>query len=90
MKMKIERVEITPPMWAELYNLIGPFVTAVADWGIKHDQPLPVTLGVVGGIHGIMHNAGDACDCDRCYEVEVAVAEELIGRFVKPTGTAVN
>jgi len=90
MKTKIDRVEITPPMWGELYALIGPFMNALADWGIKHDQPIPVTLGIIGGLHGIMHEAGEACDCEQCYEVEVAVGEELIGRFTKPKCATVN
>lgn len=88
--MKTERIEITPDMWAELYALIGPFATALADWGIKHDQPLPVTLGIVDGVYCIMSETGGACDCDRCHDVEMAVSDELAGRFIRPTGTAVN
>lgn len=90
MKTKRDYVEITPPMWADLYALVGPFVNALADWGIRHDQPIPVTLGVVNGIYGIMHEAGEACDCEACYEVEDAVYTELLGRFVKPAGATVN
>lgn len=80
---KYTSIVITPDAWNELYGLLQPFIKSLAKWGMDHDQPLSVAVGVAWGVADVVAETGDACDCEVCQEVSHRVANELVDRMVE-------
>lgn len=77
-------VEIKPDAWEDLYALLKPFISDMAAWGQKHDQPMAVAIGIMIGTSEIMGQMGKACGCTACEAVSNAIADELIERMLEP------
>lgn len=82
MSKDYQAIVITPEAWNELYAMLKPFITELAAWGVKHEQPVSVPVGVIWGAAEITHRLGNGCTCPVCEATVEAIADELVDRML--------
>jgi len=75
-------VVITPEAWEDVYRTVQPFLLGLTDWGVKHDQPVAVAVGIALGVATVLEESGNACDCEVCRFTMERIADEFTERML--------
>lgn len=81
------KVEVKPQAWLDLYKILYRLMGEMGEWSAKHDLPVQITLGALGGLFDVISVTANACDCDDCNHVIDTFADELVSRMLDNGGT---